>query len=403
MTEIAPIQQQINSSPTVNYDLESAVLERYQAGATEQQPSLCCPTEYDNQYLKILPQEIIEKDYGCGDPTRYVNAGETVVDLGSGAGKNCYMLAQKLGAAGKVIGVDFNDRMLELARKYQQEIASKIGYHNTQFVKGKIQDLKLDLQRTEAWLKENPITSIEQLSSFEAECQRLRQEQPLIQDNSVDAVISNCVLNLVRPQDKQQLFQEIYRVLKRGGRTIISDIVCDEDATPEIINNPDLWSGCIAGAFREDTFLKMFEEAGFYGIEILKREEKPWQVVDGIEFRSLTVRAFKGKDGPCWERKQAVIYKGPWKQVQDDDGHTICRGERMAVCDKTYQILTNPDGPYAQDIVPVPPYQDIPLESAQEYNCNNKAIRHPLETKGLDYRLTGTNDDTSCCSPGECC
>ena len=156
MTEIVPIQQQINSSPTVNYDLESTVLERYQAGATEQQPSLCCPTEYDNQYLKILPQEIIAKDYGCGDPTRYVNAGETVVDLGSGAGKNCYILAQKLGAAGKVIGVDFNDRMLELARKYQQEIASKIGYYNTQFVKGKIQDLKLDLERTEAWLKESP-------------------------------------------------------------------------------------------------------------------------------------------------------------------------------------------------------------------------------------------------------
>ncbi|MDJ0715370.1 MAG: methyltransferase domain-containing protein [Prochloraceae cyanobacterium] len=403
MTEIAPTQKQINSSVGVSYDIESEVLERYQAGARQQQPSLCCPTEYDDRYIKILPQEIIEKDYGCGDPTRYVSAGDTIVDLGSGAGKNCYILAQKVGATGKVIGVDFNDEMLNLARKYQQEIASQVGYYNTQFVKGKIQDLKLDLERTQAWLKENPINSIEQLSAFDAECDRLRTKHPLIADNSVDAVISNCVLNLVRPQDKQQLFQEIYRVLNRGGRAIISDIVCDEDPTPEILNNPDLWSGCIAGAFREDRFLNMFEEAGFYGIEILKREEKPWQVVDGIEFRSMTVRAFKGKYGPCWERKQAIIYKGPWKKVEDDDGHVLCRGERMAVCDKTYQILTNPDGPYAQNIIAVPPYEEIPTEQAKEYNCKNKAIRHPQETKGLNYRLTASNDDNSCCSPGECC
>jgi arsenite methyltransferase len=396
MTEIAIPQQ-------VTYDIEATVLERYQAGAKQQQPNLCCPTEYDNNYLKILPEEIIEKDYGCGDPTRYVTEGEIVVDLGSGAGKNCYIIAQKLGAAGKVIGIDFNDEMLNLARKYQAEIASKLGYSNTQFVKSKIQDLKLDLEQIETWLKKNPITSIEQLSAFEAECDRLRFQQPLIPDNTIDVVISNCVLNLVRPQDKQQLFQEIYRVLKRGGRAIISDIVCDEDPTPEILNNPDLWSGCISGAFREDIFLKMFEEAGFYGIEILQRQETPWQVIDGIEFRSLTVRAFKGKDGACWERKQAVIYKGPWKQVQDDDSHVLCRGERMAVCDKTYQILTNPNGPYSTDIIPVPPYEDIPLESAQEFNCKNKAIRSAKETKGSDYSVNVTNDAASCCSPGECC
>ena len=403
VTEIATPQQQLNSSQPMTYDIESAVLERYQAGARQQQPSLCCPIEYEGNYLEILPQEIIEKDYGCGDPTRYVSEGETVVDLGSGAGKNCYMLAQKVGATGKIIGVDFNDEMLTLARKYQEEIATQLGYHNTNFVKGKIQDLKLNLDQTEAWLKTNPITSIEQLSAFEVECDRLRNQNPLILDNSVDAVISNCVLNLVQPQDKQQLFQEIHRVLKKGGRAIISDIVCDEEPTQKILNDPELWSGCIAGAFREDNFLKMFEAAGFYGIEILKREEQPWQVIDGVEFRSLTVQAFKGKEGACWERKQAVIYKGPWKQVQDDDGHILSRGERMAVCDKTYQILTNPQSPYAKDIIPIQPYENIPLESAQEFNCKSKAIRHPKETKGLNYHVTNTNNDAACCSPEECC
>lgn len=403
MTKIATNQQQLNQSESTAYNIEDAVLERYQAGAQQVQPSLCCPTEYEGNYLEILPTEIIEKDYGCGDPTRYVAVGETVVDLGSGAGKNCYMLAQKVGAQGQIIGVDFNDKMLSLARKYQQSIGSELGYYNVDFVKGKIQDLQLNLDQVQAWLGKNPIDSVEQLAAFEAECDRLRSQQPLIAESSVDVVISNCVLNLVRPQDKQQLFAEIYRVLKRGGKAVISDIVCDEDPTPEILNNPELWSGCIAGAFREDNFLKMFEEAGFYGIEILKRESKPWQVIDGIEFRSMTVRAYKGKEGACWERNQAVVYKGPWKQVQDDDGHTLCRGDRMAVCDKTYQILTDPRGPYSQDIIPIPPYQDIPLEQAQGFNCKGKAVRDPQATKGADYRVTETDNGAACCAPDTCC
>ncbi len=393
-------QQQLLSEEQ-NY--ESAVLERYQAGAQQVQPSLCCPTDYEGNYLEILPSEIVAKDYGCGDPTRYVAAGETVVDLGSGAGKNCYIMAQKVGVQGKVIGVDFNDEMLGLARKYRSEIASKLGYGNVEFVKGKIQDLKLNLEQIEPWLQANPINDLTQLSAFNAECERLRTQQPLIAASSVDVVVSNCVLNLVRPQDKQQLFQEIFRVLKRGGRAVISDIVCDEEPTSEMINDPDLWSGCISGAFREDAFLQMFEDAGFYGIEILTRQADPWQVVEGIEFRSLTVRAYKGKEGDCWERNQAVIYKGPWKQVTDDDGHIYYRGERMAVCDKTYQILTQPNSPYKKDLIPVAPYHNIPLEEAQEFACKKAAIRNPQETKGLDYNLTVTSDGASCCSPSECC
>ncbi|WP_036478009.1 methyltransferase domain-containing protein [Myxosarcina sp. GI1] len=392
----------VRPSLSVDYDVESTVIERYQAGAKQQQPSLCCPTEYEGNYLEILPEEIIAKDYGCGDPTRYVDTGETVVDLGSGAGKNCYILAQKVGRSGKIIGVDFNDKMLSLARKYRGEMADKLGYSNTNFVKGKIQDLKLDLDKLHGWLQKNPITSVDKIGAYEAECDRLRQQEPLIADNSIDVVISNCVLNLVRPQDKQQLFAEIWRVLKRGGRAVISDIVCDEDPTPAILNDPELWSGCIAGAFREDNFLKMFEDAGFYGVEILKRETEPWQVIDGVEFRSMTVRAYKGKEGACWERKQSVVYKGPWKQVRDDDGHVFCRGERMAVCDKTYQIMTAANSPYAQDIIGIPPYENIPLEAATEFNCKTKAIRHARETKGSEYNLTQTND-SDCCSPGECC
>jgi arsenite methyltransferase len=380
----------------VSYDIEQAVRDRYAEGAREAQAALCCPTDgYDGRYLTILPDEIIAKDYGCGDPTRYINEGETVVDLGSGAGKNCYIMAQKTGATGRVIGVDINDEMLGLSRKYLASIGDKIGYHNVEFVKAKIQDLALDWNAAQQWLEAHPVKSFEGMAAFEMECDRLRQTQPLIATGSVDAVVSNCVLNLVRPQDKQTLFQEIFRVLKRGGRAVISDIVCDEPPTQAILDDPDLWSGCISGAFQEVEFLEMFEAAGFHGIEILARQEQPWQVINGIEFRSLTVRAYKGKQGECWDHNQAVIYKGPWKFVKDDDDHVLQRGERMAVCAKTFQLYTDPTGPYHQDFIPVLPL--VAVEQPMPFDCDRDRKRDPRETKGLDYDATIVCGDADCC------
>ena len=383
--------------------LEGSVQRRYGAVARRAEEGLCCPTEYDRDLLELLPREIVEKDYGCGDPTRYVAEGETVVDLGSGAGKICYMLAKKVGSEGRVIGVDFTDEMLALSRKYQDEMGQKFGYRNVRFVKGKIQDLALDLDRVQSWLDSNPIGTVEQMSDFDAECERLRRDEPLIPDSSADVVVSNCVLNLVKPDDKRKLFAEIHRVLRRGGRAVISDIVCDEAPTPSMQADPELWSGCLSGAFREDGFLEMFEQAGFYGIEILSRQVEPWQVIEGIEFRSLTVRAFKGKEGPCLDHNQAVIYKGPWKTVSDDDGHTLSRGRRMAVCDKTFTIMTDPDGPYGDSIFAVPPREEVSADDATPFGCGRDDVRHPRETKGMEYRKTVRNDSPSCdCKPGEC-
>lgn len=385
-------------------DIEATVRDRYARGAETVEPALCCPTRsYDPRYLDLLPAEIIEKDYGCGDPSPHVNEGEVVVDLGSGAGKICYILAQKVGPRGRVIGLDFNDAMLNLSRKYQDEMGRKLGYLNVEFRKARIQDMALDLRKAEEWLSRKPIRDIARLGEFEAYCQRLRREEPLLADDTVDVIVSNCVLNLVRPEDKARLFREMHRVLRPGGRAVISDVVCDEDPTPSIMNDPDLWSGCIAGAFREDRFLEMFEEAGFYGIEILSRQEKPWQVIDGIEFRSMTVRAFKGKEGPCMERNQAVVYQGPWKQVRDDDGHVLHRGQRMAVCDKTFRIMTNPAGPYAGQIVGVEPIEHIPLDQAKSFDCRRSVARHPRETKGLEYHDTVTSDQEPCCGSDCCC
>ncbi|MDA7977654.1 MAG: methyltransferase domain-containing protein [Pirellulales bacterium] len=385
--------------------LEHAVRDRYAKGASEVEAGLCCAaTTYDPALLELLPSEIVEKDYGCGDPAKYAIPGDVVIDLGSGSGKACYILSQKVGQSGRVIGLDFNDAMLSLARKYQATMAERIGYANVEFRKARIQDMALDLDRAATWLEQNPVSSVEGVDAYNAECERLRKEQPLLADQSVDLIVSSCVLNLVRPDEKVKLFREMHRVLKRGGRAVISDIVSDEDPTPDMMADPHLWSGCISGAFREDRFLEMFEEAGFYGIEILNRQTEPWQTVDGIEFRAMTVRAFRGKEGTCWERNQAVIYQGPWKQVRDDDGHVLQRGQRMAVCDKNYQILTNPAGPYAADIVGVEPLQNIDLDEAELFDCKRPMIRDPRQTKGADYRNTELSSDPNCCEPGgDCC
>ena len=382
-------------------NVEQAVKDRYSKAAGAKEDALCCPVEYDERYLGAIPKEILERDYGCGDPSTHLRPGQTVLDLGSGGGKICYIAAQVVGAAGRVIGVDMNDEMLELARRYREEIGDRIGYHNVTFYKGKIQDLALDYGKVEQYLAQNPVATLADLESLEAWKAEQRRNDPMIPTASVDAVISNCVLNLVRPEDKSQLFLEMHRVLRKGGRVVISDIISDEDVPARLQADPEFWSGYLSGAFREDHFLAAFEQAGFYGIQILKREEMPWQTIDGIEFRAVTGEAHKGKEGPCLERQQAVIYKGPWRSVTDDDGHTLYRGQRMAVCDKTFHIYGSE--PYRDAIERVAPYQDTPLAEAPPFDCRRDAVRDPRETKGVEYKVTETTEAPYCGPDGDCC
>jgi len=381
-------------------NVDQAVRSRYSRAAEAKEAKLCCPVEYDPKFLEMLPREILERDYGCGDPSRAVESGDVVLDLGSGGGKICYIAAQIVGSGGKVIGVDCNDEMLALARKYQPEMREKLDADNVAFRKGRIQDLRLDLELLDQYLAEHPVRTSSDWLRLDEQTRHLRETAPLIPDESVDVVVSNCVLNLVRMEDREQLFREIHRVLRRGGRAVISDIVSDEEVPEALRHDGELWSGCISGAFREDSFLNAFERAGFYGIEIVQRQADPWAVAEGIEFRSVTVRAFKGKEGPCLERNQAVIYNGPWKTVTDDDGHKLIRGQRMAVCDKTYSLYTK--SPYGDQITPVPPREAIPLEQAEPFDCRQTAIRAPSETKGDVSGRTILPHD-GCCGSSGCC
>ncbi len=382
-------------------DVEEAVRQRYAAAARAREDTLCCPVQYDPALLEAIPQEVLERDYGCGDPSRHLREGDTVLDLGSGAGTICFIASQVVGPTGQVLGVDFNETMLALALRAAPLVAERVGYANVSFHRGRIQDLALDLDRLDAWLAQHPVSSAADLAALEAEMARLRRDEPLVASNSVDVVVSNCVLNLVRPDDKPRLSNEIHRVLRRGGRALISDIVSDEDVPEALQRDPELWSGCISGALREDRFLEAFEEAGFYGIEILERDETPWRTVEGIEFRSLTVRAYNGKEGACLDEGHAVVYRGPFREVVDDDGHVLRRGARMAVCAKTFALYARE--PYRSHVELVPPRVPPAPGQARPFPCDAVGLRRdPRETKGADYRHTSPARE-ACGPDGGCC
>ncbi|MEE9134123.1 MAG: methyltransferase domain-containing protein [Gemmatimonadota bacterium] len=386
-------------TPT-DIDVEQVVHERYGKGAVAREAALCCPVDYDPRYLEVIPERIIERDYGCGDPSRHLRRGATVLDLGSGGGKICFIASQVVGPEGRVIGVDMNPEMLSLARRYQHDVGERIGWHNVDFRRGRIQDLRLDLDAVDTWLERNPVTSADDLWALEAEERRLRKEEPLVPDLGIDVVVSNCVLNLVSEEQKEQLFTEIFRVLRPGGRAVISDIVADEPVPDHLRADAELWSGCISGAMTETGFIEAFERAGFYGMEILSRGAEPWRTVEGIEFRSVTVQAFRGKEGPCYETNKALVYRGPWKKVIDDDGHVFQRGVRSAVCEKTFQIMTRE--PYTGRFEPVLPRTPVDEEERRPFDCDRRSRRDPRETKGMDYNAT-TEASAGACEPGGGC
>lgn len=245
---------------TRSLDHTQAVQARYGAAAEEPEARLCCAVAFDPQLLEVIPIEVVERDYGCGDPTRWVRPGDVVLDLGSGSGKNAFICAQLVGPEGRVIGLDRNDAMLALARWAAPVVADKIGYANVEFRRAAIEQLDRDLDGA-----------------------------LLLADGSVDVVLSNCVLNLVNPQARGQLLQEIRRVLRPGGRIAISDIVADRPVPLDLQQDPELWSGCISGAWQEQALLEAFRAQGFEHVHFAERQEKPWRVVEGIAFRSVTL------------------------------------------------------------------------------------------------------------------
>lgn len=335
-------------SPRPPVDPEEAVRSRYSAAAQGREAALCCPVDYDPKLLEVIPADVLERDYGCGDPSPYVREGDRVLDLGSGGGKLVFMAAQLAGPKGSVVGVDGNADMLALARRAQSEVAARLGYQNVTFRRGRIQDLALDLDALSKWLRAHPVRDAEGLVELEARCARLRREEPLVPDGSVDLVISNCVLNLVRLEDRRRMMAEIGRVLAPGGRVAISDIVSDAPVPDRLRADPELWSGCIAGAFEERELLEALAAAGLEGLRLEKREATPFAEREGIRFRSVTVTGRRGpevSEGPG--AGGTVVYRGPWRRVEDDRGNALVRGEATRVGAAAFASLSAP--PYASE------------------------------------------------------
>jgi arsenite methyltransferase len=239
-------------------DLKEAVKEKYGEAALRVSTggSSCCGASatlescnpvtsnlYDAEQTGELPEKAVSASLGCGNPTALarLNPGETVLDLGSGGGIDVLLSARRVGPSGKTYGLDMTDEMLALARENQR----KAGIQNVEFLKGEIEDIPLP-------------------------------------DNSVDVIISNCVINL--SGDKDRVFSEAYRVLKPGGRFAVSDVVVRGNVLSEIRESVLLWVGCIAGALQDDEYVNKLAKVGFDKIAI--EPTRIYQVEDARCFLS---------------------------------------------------------------------------------------------------------------------
>ena len=295
--------------------------------ANERQ-ELCSMEQHDRELLINIPKVILENDFGCGNPSKYVRKGESVLDLGSGSGKICYVLSQIVGPAGKVYGIDVNPDMLELARSQQETFADLMGYDNMQFCHASITDMKTNLDKVEAMLQRSAIDNLEKFQEFERRKNEMFEANPLIPDGSIDVVVSNCVINLVRTEEKINVFREMFRVLRNGGRIAISDNTSNTEIPQHLKDNPQLWTACYTGVFQEQEFYHVLEEVGFEGIKIEVRSDSPAKVIEGVEIRSVTVTAIKPftQTFNITEMKE-VMYRGPWREVIDESGMRLRRGQ----------------------------------------------------------------------------
>jgi SAM-dependent methyltransferase len=306
-------------------DIQQSVQDYYGKvlkSSADLQTSACCLAEsmppHLSALLKDIHPEVKDRFYGCGSPIPPALEGATVLDLGSGSGRDCYMLSKLVGERGRVIGLDMTDEQLAVARKHIAFHAGKFGYEkpNTEFVQGYIEDLS----------------------------------GAGIADNSVDLVISNCVLNL--SPDKARVFREIFRVLKPGGELYFSDVFADRRIPQHLATDPVLLGECLGGALYIEDFRRLMAQSGCLDGRVLSSTSLAINNPDierkagYIKFYSMTVRAFKlNFEDRCEDFGQVAYYLGTLPEYPHqfalDDHHLFKTGQPMLVCGNTADMISS--------------------------------------------------------------
>jgi 7,8-dihydro-6-hydroxymethylpterin dimethyltransferase len=261
-------------------DSRTVVQEFYKEAAADTKTEILNPVRYPEELISHIPAAFRFRGYGCGSPVldAGLQPGMEVLDLGCGAGVECFIAARLVGPAGRVIGVDMLDSMLATARQGAAAVAADLGYDNLEFKRGYLEELPLP-------------------------------------ESSVDVVLSNCVLNL--SGHKRRTFGEIFRVLRPGGRLVIADVVAEEEPGAALRNDAQLKAECIAGALTQRDLFGLLEESGFVASRVLKRF--PYRIVQGHPFFSLTFDARR----PVAASKVRVLYRGPFSAVITGRGEIL--------------------------------------------------------------------------------
>ncbi len=281
----------------------------------------CCTDDGMPTYLKKvlgnIHDEVMTRYYGCGLVSPELLKGTSILDLGSGSGRDCYALAQMVGETGRVVGVDMTDEQLDVANRHIDYHREKFGYSasNTSFLKGYIEKL----------------------------------DQLGLEDDSFDIIVSNCVINL--SPDKEAVLREAWRLLKTGGELYFSDVYADRRILSDLAEDPVLYGECLSGALYWNDFINLAKQAGFSDPRLV--EDRPITIdnrkieekIGHIKFFSATYRLFKlpELESHCEEYGQAVIYKGTIEhhpQVFElDNHHFIETGKVFPVCGNTWRML----------------------------------------------------------------
>ena len=274
-------------------DSRTVVKEFYRQAVSRPKLDILNPVTYDPELMSHIPESARWRGYGCGSPVSEaeLQVGETLVDLGCGMGVECFIAARQVAKSGRAIGIDMLEPMLTKAREAAPEVSRNLGYNNLDFKFGYLEELPLE-------------------------------------DNSADIIISNCVLNL--SANKRQVFREIKRVLKPGGRLLISDVVCITEPDPAIRNDETLKGECIAGALTLAHLFGLLRETGFTAA----RSHKffPYREVDGHLFHSLTFGARKPLSAAeTSEKKHMVLPRGPFRALWRDNGKGWITGGQVAL------------------------------------------------------------------------